>query len=82
MNNDLLEAVRFNFAGNEAFTYDSVVLNEGAHFVASGQEFAISYAGGTDNNDVVLTAVPEPGAVTSLLGGLGMLLGLRRRRQS
>ena len=29
---------------------------------------------------VVVTAVPEPAAVVALLGGAGMLLGLRRRR--
>jgi len=31
-------------------------------------------------NDVVIEAVPEPGVVVSLLGGVGVLLGLRRRR--
>jgi autotransporter-associated beta strand protein len=32
------------------------------------------------NQDVLLTVVPEPGAWVSLLGGCGVLLGLRRRR--
>jgi hypothetical protein len=31
------------------------------------------------NSQPSLTVVPEPAAVVSLLGGLGLLLGLRRR---
>ncbi len=55
-------------------------LSEGAHaFSSSGQEFTISYVGGT-GNDIVLTAVPEPGSAALLLGGFGMLVFRRRRR--
>jgi fibronectin-binding autotransporter adhesin len=62
---------------------------EGGSIVIGAQEFQISYtsdfggAGFTINgsgNDVALLAVPEPGSVASLLGGLGLVLGLRRRR--
>jgi autotransporter-associated beta strand protein len=49
---------------------------------STGQQFTISYTGG-DGNDIVLTAVPEPGSLVSLLGGCGLLLGCRRfRRQA
>ncbi|MHA3774315.1 beta strand repeat-containing protein [Verrucomicrobiota bacterium sgz303538] len=61
------------------FTLNSQVLTEGASFTVGDQKFRISYAGGVDNNDVVLFAIPEPGVVASLLG-CGVLLGLRRFR--
>ena len=53
-----------------------------------GQDYQISYfddasTGGFETsggNDVSLLVVPEPATAISLLGGLGLLLGLRRRR--
>lgn len=61
---------------------------EGGSLTIGGQQFQISYtsdfggagfAAGT-GNDVALMAVPEPGSAAALLAGLGLLLGLRRRR--
>ena len=67
--------------GGFGFTYLGSPLTEGASFIVGAQEFTISYAAGSDSNDVVLTAVPEPGSALMLIGGLATLLGFRRRRQ-
>jgi hypothetical protein len=48
--------------------------------LAGGKWFADEIRLATTFNEVVGQAVPEPSAVISLLGGVGMLLGLRRRR--
>jgi hypothetical protein len=52
-------------------------LSEGEHFFAGGQEFSITYRGGT-GNDVVLNAVPEPATTIALLAGTTALVGLYR----
>jgi hypothetical protein len=58
-------------------------LTQGEVFAIGSNAFQISYTGGTGSNDVVLTAVvPEPGTVAALLGGTGVLLGVRRRRST
>jgi autotransporter-associated beta strand protein len=66
------------------FVFNGSTLSEGSLFeVTSGantQLFSISYAGGTSGNDIVLHAVPEPGSLAALLGGLGILAGIRCRR--
>jgi fibronectin-binding autotransporter adhesin len=74
------------YAEGSRFTYGENLLDEGEHFFVTsgelGQFFSISYAadGGTD---VTVTAVPEPGSVALLLGGVGLLgLGRTRRREA
>ena len=75
--NDGVDAVSGTFVG---FT-------QGSTLSFGGRDFMVGYtgdsAGGsfTGGNDVVLQAIPEPGAGTLLLGSLGMALGLQRRRR-
>ena len=54
-------------------------LPDDSYFMSAGQAYQISY----DRGAVTLTmlaVIPEPGTAASLLGGLGLLLGVRRRR--
>ncbi len=61
-------------------------LPDDSYFTSGGRNYLISYNGADPNNSqpivtlTMLENIPEPGAVVSLLGGLGMLLSVRRRR--
>ena len=70
--------------GGGNLSFNGTPLGEGGTFsVTSGaftQQFRVNYAGG-DGNDLVLRAVPEPGTIVTLLGGMGALLGLQRFRR-
>lgn len=80
-----------NNDGGDAIVGGSVFSNaptNGGTYTFGGQKFEISYFGDytgggagtfTGGNDVVLRAIPEPN-VAALLGGLGLLALLRRRR--
>ena len=48
--------------------------------LAPGFTGSLQFADGT--NDLVLHVIPEPGSVTAMVAGMGMLLGLRRHRRS
>jgi hypothetical protein len=73
----------FSYAGNQSGTFAG--LADDSVFTAGGGDWLINYNdtagglnGGSFSKFVTLTAVPEPSAV--LLGSLGMLYLLRRRR--
>ncbi len=77
--------------GTDAIGGTFLNLPDGAQFAvgtgAAATSLRISYFGDaatnafTGGNDLVLSVIPEPGSLTSLVGGLGMLLGLRRLRR-
>jgi fibronectin-binding autotransporter adhesin len=74
-------AAPLNGVGLLAIGANDLAQGELFHVDSGGfsQDFTITYTGG-DGNDVVLNAVPEPTAIASMLGGLGVLLARRRRR--
>ena len=75
------------YAGaNDRFAADGVGNTVGDVFV-NGQEYALSYTGDfasnstTGGNDIVLTAIPEPGTWGMILAGFGILIGIQRLRK-
>ncbi|MGV3532326.1 MAG: hypothetical protein ACO1QR_08135 [Chthoniobacteraceae bacterium] len=66
------------------FVYNGNVLEEGEAFLVNqggfSQFFEMRYGLTSDDNDIRLLAVPEPGSAMAILGGLIVILGQRNRR--
>jgi autotransporter-associated beta strand protein len=75
--NDSSNAI--SISGTTPLTYQGNSLSEGEEFTAVGQDWKISYQGGS-GNDVVLYAVPEPTS-SLIFAAAASLVGLRRRQR-
>jgi autotransporter-associated beta strand protein len=63
------------------------VLNNSGAFMSGGLEWKVYYgadftSGAITGGNDILVMVPEPNALIGLVGGLGLLIGLRRRRSA
>ncbi len=74
------------FSADIADAYAGLI-TDGSGFISEGLTIGTgleAYAGSTlqvVGNDIVLNVVPEPATFASLAGGMGLLLGMRRRRK-
>jgi autotransporter-associated beta strand protein len=69
----------FSVNGSIIDDYDATLNPNSAIFNIEGGSYRLDYDAG--GNTVALLAVPEPGSVAALLGGLAALTALRRRRR-
>ncbi len=60
------------------FSYNGTIVPDGGTISFQANKYQLNYNVGSS---VVLTVIPEPATVASLLSGLGMLAGLRRFRR-
>jgi autotransporter-associated beta strand protein len=72
--NDGVSPAGGDLTGAFAGLPDNATFQSGTYF------YKIDYDGG-DGNDVMLTAIPEPGTAGLFLAGLALCVGRRRRRQ-
>lgn len=63
------------------FSYNGNLVPNGGYLTSGANTFQLTYNGGANSNNVILTVVPEPGTAINLLGGLGALAGLARFRR-
>lgn len=75
------DAGLFKYNGTIIDDYDPVFNAASTIFYIGAYGFRLDYDAGFSGNNVNLIAVPEPGALASLIGGIGMLLGLQRFRR-
>lgn len=61
------------------FTNNGLPIEDNTPFLLGGQNYLLHYNAGTGNDVVLVSAVPEPGTATLLLGGLGVCAAFRRR---
>jgi len=80
--NDMFTIILNDGSGPGDMTGTFVGLSEGAALTFSGVPFRISYRGGDGNDVVLISQIPEPGTLGTLLGGLAALTGLRRFRRA
>lgn len=66
----------------DLFTIGGVPITDGMDFFLGPAAYQLDYNGGTDGNDIILTAVPEPGSALMLLGGLALCAASRRKRRN
>jgi autotransporter-associated beta strand protein len=69
----------FKVDGLVVSDYDALTNPDSTVFSVAGNFYQLDYDAG--GNSMALHVVPEPSALVMLVGGMGVLLGLRRRRE-
>lgn len=81
INNDAADLISFSVGALFTYNGGSALADDTRFTTPQGFEFEINYNGGSGNDVVLTTIVPEPGSATVLLAGIGMLAGLQRFRR-